>query len=93
MKDKTENQADKADKAEHHQHLHKKQHRQKDGTGLPHLHDALHPETGKPDVNALKGGVDAWWGAIERGEFEIVSATEVGVDETTDVLVVARKKL
>lgn len=76
-----------------HQHLHHKKHEAKGGQNLPHLNDAANPETGKPDVNALKAGAAAWWKAIDDGEYEIVSATEVGVDDDIDVLVIARKKV
>ncbi len=76
-----------------HQHLHHKTHQGHGGVALPHLNEALASDTGKPDVNALKAGAAAWWDAIDRGEYEIVSATEIGVDDDTDVLVIARKKV
>ncbi len=78
-----------------HQHLHRKQHGTSKAAGksLPHLAEAAHPETGKVDMAQLKAGQDAWNKAIEAGEYELVSATEIGIDEDTDVLVVTRRKL
>lgn len=69
-------------------HLHKKTH-----AAGPHLSEAAHPETGKLDAAKLAAGEEAWKAAIARGEYELVSGVEFGVDEKIDILVLARRKL
>ena len=73
-------------------HLHHKAHHSKKGERLPHLADAAHPDTGKVDMEKLKAGQAAWQAAIDAGDYELVSATEVGIDDKTDVLILTRRK-
>lgn len=77
----------------HKQHLHRKSHADYHGKPLPHLADAAHPDTGEIDMQKLTEGRVAWDAAIAAGAYKLVSATEIGVDEDTDVLVLTRKRL
>lgn len=76
-----------------HQNLHKKTHQDRHGQPLPHIAAATDQETGRVDIAALKAGEAAWWKAIEDGDYVIVSAAEVGIDDETDVMVFTRKKV
>lgn len=69
-------------------HLHNKTHGH-----LPNIKDAADPVTGKVDPAKLQAGAAAWQKALDNKEYEIVSATEVGIDDKHDVLTITRRKL
>lgn len=65
------------------------------GKPLPHLHDALDPQTGRADNGTLKEGAAAWQAAIDDKQFEIETVTEIPIpgDPTRDVIMAVRHKL
>lgn len=56
----------------------------------PHVHDSLRAG-GKPDKELLLAGAKAWIAAIENGDAEIVSGTELAIDEDNDCIVFVRR--